>query len=198
MATLSSDSCKLWRVGIRLIADIVSIPLDDLLQEEKDDDNFHCCVNNQGTSIVIMRGTFNLEIFAVDTEKETFVRKDKINLKREIIANRQMAPGFEFDWSKETVFDLRYTDDSATSLRLSFSHQNQVMQGHIRLADNVTELIKAEQWFDDVGIFSSTDPSLGERQKSTREVVIRMREKRNLVKFTNDNRNIVVFLNKEN
>jgi hypothetical protein len=108
MTTISSDSCKLWRVGANLIGEVIMIPFEGESREDREDEDFHCCASSNGDRVIVMRGSFGLEVFIVDPEGVNFERKDKINLKREILANNY--PGFDFDWNKDIVHDVRFLD----------------------------------------------------------------------------------------
>ena len=119
MTTISSDACKLWRVGANLIGEVIMIPFEGDSKEDKDDDHFHCCASSCGTFVIVMRGAFSLDVYKVDAEGESFERKEKINLKREILANNN--PGFEFDWNKDTVHDVRFLDVEDKYVLVSFT-----------------------------------------------------------------------------
>jgi hypothetical protein len=119
MTTISSDACKLWRVGANLIGEVIMIPFEGESKEEKEDDHFHCCASSSGNFVIVMRGSFFLDIYKVDAEGERFERKEKINLKREILANNN--PGFEFDWLKDTVHDVRFLDVEDQYILVSFT-----------------------------------------------------------------------------
>ena len=115
MTTISSDGCKLWRVGENVtgndqIKEVVMIPFEGETFEDKDDDHFHAIISDNGQSLVVMRGTFNLDVYKVDMQREKFEHKDKVNLKREIIANKQDS-SFEFDMATDTVHDMRFFED---------------------------------------------------------------------------------------
>lgn len=157
MATISSDCVKLWRVGDHVIGheqvkEVVMIPFEGETFEEKDDDHFHVCISDNGQTLVVMRGTFNLEVFKVDMQKVKFEVKDKINLKREIIANKQQG-NFDIDMVNDTVHHMRFFEDDKY-VRIEITKNKEVIAVKVCLADNVTELTKRVQRFEDVGIFA--------------------------------------------
>ena len=120
--------------------EIVMIPFEGETFEEKDDDHFHVCISDNGQSLVVMRGTFNLEVFKVDMQKVKFEIKDKINLKREIIANKQHG-NFDIDMVRDTVHDMRFFEDDKY-VRIEITKNKEVIAVKVCLADNVTELTK--------------------------------------------------------
>jgi hypothetical protein len=119
MTTISSDSCKLWRVGANLIGEVIMIPFEGESLEDRDDQYFHCCASGNGDQVIVMRGAFFLEVYTVDAEGVHFERKDKINLKREILACGNA--GFEFDFVKDIVHDVRFLDPEDKQILIEFT-----------------------------------------------------------------------------
>lgn len=109
MTTISDDACKLWRVGANLFGEVLMIPFEGAKDLDEEDEHFHCCASNSGNMVVVLRGSFSLEVYLVDAEGEKFDKKDTINLKREILANGN--PGFDFKWKKDEVYDIRFLDE---------------------------------------------------------------------------------------
>lgn len=122
MTTISNDACKLWRVGLNLIGEVLMIPFEVEVRENAYDDEYHCCAANSGKLVIAMRGAFLLEVYTIDADNETFEKTDTINLKREILANGN--PGFDFKWKKDIVHDLRFTDETDKVLRVTFTREN--------------------------------------------------------------------------
>ena len=119
MTTISSDSCKLWRVGANLIGEVIMIPFEGESLEDKDDQYFHCCASGNGDLVIVMRGAFFLEVYTVDAEGVNFDKKDKINLRREILASGNA--GFDFDFVKDIVHDVRFLDPEDKQILIEFT-----------------------------------------------------------------------------
>lgn len=68
MTTISSDNVRLWRIGDTLIGKLLSIPLYKRY-EEKEDDHFFACISNDGKVLVLINGSFALDIVKIDMQK---------------------------------------------------------------------------------------------------------------------------------
>jgi hypothetical protein len=77
LASLSSDSLKIWSVKSNLVEAIV-IPFEQVLNDDKPDDQFHIAANSEGTTFVVMRGLNNFEVFTVDFESMKYERRGKL------------------------------------------------------------------------------------------------------------------------
>jgi len=106
-----------WKVGQKVTETIV-IPFEDVLNEDKSDDNFHLAISSTGDSIVAMRDPNSVEIFQVNVDGPKFERKGKIN-KREV-----------FDG---TVHDIRFVDDD--SIRVLMTKNQQLSSVKVKLSD---------------------------------------------------------------
>ena len=152
MTSMSSDSCKLWKLGANLIGEVIMIPFEGEVKEDMYDDEFHCCPSNSGQNVVVMRGSFTLDVYIIDEENEKFEKKDTINIKREILAGGN--PGFNFVWRKDIVHDLKFFDLKDNRFKVNFSKDNNFMSAIIELSDNVTQLTTGQYRYSEQGIFA--------------------------------------------
>lgn len=42
------------------------IPFEGESREDREDEDFHCCASSNGDRVIVMRGSFFLEVFIVD------------------------------------------------------------------------------------------------------------------------------------
>lgn len=67
IVTLSSDCCKVWKVGQK-VTEAIMIPFEDAGNDHLDNDCFHLSISDDGNTVVVLRGTQNLEVFQVNVE----------------------------------------------------------------------------------------------------------------------------------
>ena len=88
-----------------LIGGIVSIPGSEEDESKADKVVPLACVNNTGTLVASYRGKLHFHIYQLK-DQETYLRKDTINLRKEIIANGNSD--FPYTPQRDSVRKIRF------------------------------------------------------------------------------------------
>ena len=197
MVSSSPDLTKVWKVVNCLLGGIINIPgnLEDEYKEEKVLPL--ACVNNHGTLAATYRGKLNFSIYELK-DQETFLKKDTINLRREIIANGILD--FPFTPGRDIVRKIKFIGgDQETHLRVYMIVNGKEFVSNVQLSDSVADL-RQEDKYSDEPIFNLSEDKLSQqmlvRQDNMKKLIADQHEL-NEIFFPNDDMRLVVVFSKE-
>lgn len=158
MVTCSPELTKIWKVVHNLIGIIVTIPGN--IEDEHKEEKVHplVCVNNHGTLAVTYRGKLHFHVYNLiakgdegnvagqkKAEADSFVKKESINLRREIIANG--VNDFNFTPVRDQVSKIKLIGgDEATHLRIYMQVDGREFVSDVQLSDSVAHLRQEDKY----------------------------------------------------